>query len=247
MDEKFVDQYAELERNHWWFLGRRKILKSLLKSLDWNSSSKALEIGVGSGQNLYSLYPSDVQLCGMEVHAQNVRHASSLGPIPVYEGALEDFPQELKKEKFDCIFMFDVLEHIEDDESSLKHLHQRLKKEGRLIMTVPSYRWLWGNHDEVNHHFRRYTIKNMTKKLKNSNFQIKRATYFNTFLFLPISLFRIFTRFLGKKPPRTGSDFDYSFGWFNTVLSKIFGLEAVVLSHLNFPFGVSLFVIAEKK
>jgi len=247
MNKQIIDHYAELERNHWWFLGRRKILKSFLKSLDWNTSCKALEIGVGCGQSLYSLYPKNVQLCGMEAYAQNANRASSLGSIPVCMGTVEDFPQELKKEQFDCISMFDVLEHIKDDESSLANLHQRLKKEGKLIITVPSYQWLWSTHDEVNHHFRRYTKKNMTKKLQNAHFKIKRATYFNTFLFLPISLFRIICRFLGQKPHNTGSDLDYSFGWFNKVLSKIFGMEAVVLSHLNFPFGVSLFVIAEKK
>ena len=60
-------------------------------------------------------------------------------------------------EKFDIICLLDVLEHIEDHKTTLNILKKMMSRDGIMILTVPAYKWLWSKHDELNHHFRRYT------------------------------------------------------------------------------------------
>lgn len=249
MKQEYAGQYADLERGHWWFQGRRRILRRLLRrEADWSAPRKVLEVGVGPGVNLYSLYPDGAELMGVEPEPENARIADGLGGIPVHEGTVEKLPDAAAATTFDIITMFDVLEHIEDDRAALDILKARLKPHGRLILTVPAYQWMWGDHDDVNHHFRRYTRGGLKRLLKDAGFVVNRATYFNTWLFPPIALVRL----LAKLGPRkkagaaVGSDFDKPSGILNTPLRWLFASESFFLTWMSFPFGVSLFVAARK-
>ena len=62
--------------------------------------------------------------------------------------------------------MFDVLEHIEDEARALRIVNQKLKPGGRIALSVPAYMWLWGQQDIVNHHYRRYTVREVKWKLR---------------------------------------------------------------------------------
>ena len=83
------------------------------------------------------------------------------------------------KEKFDSIFLLNVIEHIEDDELSIKNCRYLLKPGGHLILLAPAYSWLFGTLDKQLGHFRRYTIKSISELLKKSNFAILSGSYFN--------------------------------------------------------------------
>ena len=66
--------------------------------------------------------------------------------------------------------MFDVLEHIEDEARALRIVNQKLKPGGRIALSVPAYMWLWGQQDIVNHHYRRYTVREVKWKLRGCRF-----------------------------------------------------------------------------
>jgi len=87
--------------------------------------------------------------------------------------------------------MFDVLEHVEDEAKALRMVSQKLKPGGRIVLSVPAYMWLSGQQDIVNHHYRRYRLRELIWKLQAADFTIERITYFNTFLFAPIAGFRL--------------------------------------------------------
>ncbi len=48
-------EMAEVENRHWWFVGRRQILSTLLESLKFNITPEILEVGCGTGGNLKML------------------------------------------------------------------------------------------------------------------------------------------------------------------------------------------------
>ncbi len=251
MKQEYAGQYAQLERNHWWFEGRRSILRRLLRSeVDWSAPRKVLEVGVGPGVNLYSLYPDNADLIGVEPDPGNARLAAGLGQIPVHEGTVEKLPAVAMTTTFDVITMFDVLEHIEDDRAALQILKERLKPGGALLLTVPAYQWMWGAHDDVNLHFRRYTRGRLIALLRDAGFVVKRSTYFNTWLFPLIALVRLVAKLIPKRKPTSrdvGSDFDKPSGLLNAPLRWLFASEAWFLPWVSFPFGVSLFVSARKE
>ena len=71
-------------------------------------------------------------------------------------GSLDD-PLALADDAFDLAVALDVLEHVRDDDGALRELARVIAPGGRLLVTVPQYGWLWGEHDVLAHHHRRYT------------------------------------------------------------------------------------------
>lgn len=247
MDRDYARLYAELEKDYWWFTARRLILRKLLaKEIDWHDDMDVLEIGVGPGRNLYSLYPSGIRLAGLEPDEPNAELARRRGPVPVYCGVIESMPPPLDGMTFDVITLFDVLEHIRDDLYALDILRKKLKPGGRLVLTVPAYMWMWGQQDVVNYHYRRHTRSDLSARLRSRGFRIRRATYFNTFLFPPVAVLRLLAKLRAERPGPAHSDLEqYKIGPLNKVLHHIFAAESPFLKYLNFPFGVSIFVVAE--
>lgn len=248
MEAAYAEQYSGYEQHHWWFRARRVILRRLLaKEIAWRPGMNVLEIGCGPGLNLYSLYPADCHLSGMEPEPENAAIAGKRGKVPVYVGTVEAMPAELQRQKFEVITMFDVLEHIRDDAEALQSVMQRLVPGGYLVLSVPAYQWMWGQQDVVNLHFRRYTGGQLVERLEEAGFEVQRVTYFNSLLFPPIAAVRLLARLFTSDKQAAKSDFEYSSGGLGEVLYRIFAAEAGWLERLSFPFGVSVFAVARVK
>jgi SAM-dependent methyltransferase len=245
MQETYAQRYALLEGEHWWFRARRLILRDLLAQLEWPPQPRILEIGVGSGCSLREMYPSDACLEGIEPDPGLATFAAAQGPTPVFNTSIDDLPPEIQDGSYDAVTMFDVLEHIPDDAYALEIVSRKLKRGGRIILSVPAYMWLWGQQDIVNQHYRRYTLGQLMRKLEAVHFAIERMTYFNTFLFLPIAVVRLIARYRSQEHKVEG-DFSHVRSPANAALFTLFGAERFFLRHLNFPFGVSVFAAARK-
>ena len=246
MQPDYAARYSLYEEHHWWFRGRREILKRILaREIPRRQGVKVLEIGVASGLNLYSLYPPNCNLRGIEADIANAKLAAARGQVPVSVGTVENMPSELRSQVFDVVTMFDVLEHIQDDLAALRAVRARLALNGTLVLTVPAYQWMWGQQDIVNLHFRRYTKRQLITRLHEAGFRLRRATYFNTLLLPPIALIRVLARCSPARSPAPRSDFEYSSGGMNVWLSWLFGLEACWLERYSFPFGVSVLAVAQ--
>ncbi|MBS1654195.1 MAG: class I SAM-dependent methyltransferase [Bacteroidetes bacterium] len=83
------------------------------------------------------------------------------------------------KEQFDTIFLLNVLEHLEDDETALENLNFILKPSGTLIILVPAYSGLFSELDKQLGHYRRYTSQTLCKKIAKRNYKIEKSFYFN--------------------------------------------------------------------
>jgi SAM-dependent methyltransferase len=80
----------------------------------------------------------------------------------------------------DTIVCLNVLEHIEDDQKALKHMHDILVPGGNVVLLVPQYKWLFGSYDRHAGHFRRYNRKELKKKLDQANFRVVWYKNFNS-------------------------------------------------------------------
>jgi SAM-dependent methyltransferase len=153
-------------------------------------------------------------------------------------------PDELpyKDQCFDLICMVDVLEHIDQDTETLIAMKQLLTKDGRILMTVPAYQWLWGAHDEFLHHKRRYSATELRQKIIAAGLQPVKVSDFNTILFPLAAIIRIKDKLLSN---RTASGSSVPSTPINAVFKYLFGAERFLLKYLNLPFGVSLLCIIE--
>ncbi|MEO8115114.1 MAG: class I SAM-dependent methyltransferase [Phenylobacterium sp.] len=241
MDRSIYDQMRALERDHWWFTGRREILAGELSRLKLPPGARILEVGCGTGGNLGMLARfGEVQ--GVEPDAASRAYAAELSGKTVLAGGLPDGLPAFGR-GFDLIAALDVIEHVEADRASLAALGALLAPGGRLITTVPAYSWMWSDHDVLHHHRRRYTLGGCRRLLTAAGLKVRRATYFNTLLFPPIAAVRL-ARKLARQ--EGGDDAARVGAGLNRVLHEVFAAERHLLGFTNLPFGVSILAVADR-
>lgn len=240
MQEELFHQMAQLEETHWWFLGRRAILNQVLSKLPLAPGADILEAGCGTGGNLAMLARYGA-VHAMELDATSLAYATARGIGTVLRGKL---PDEIPfDKKFDLIVLLDVLEHVEEDEKTLATLASRLKPGGWLVLTVPAYQFLYGPHDAMHHHFRRYNRSGLKTLLVGKGVQITLLSYFNTFLFPLVAAVRL----ARKLVPARESDLSQSRCTLcNSFLAALFGAERHLIRVAPLPFGVSLVAVCRK-
>lgn len=236
------DIELKVESFHWWFAIRRKLLKSLLSSLNVTKDCITLDIGCGTGANLKILGSTGFNVVGIDRSIYALSLTSKKLNFPLINGDLNKLP--VRPESVGLIVAMDVLEHLENDMNGIHEFYQALKGGGLLILTVPAFKSLWGIQDVVTGHKRRYSLKEISNKLRLGGFDILRSSYFNFFLFFPIFLGRRMIHLLGLK---IDSENKINSPMLNFFLKAIFSLEPYILRYYSFPFGVSTFCIAKKR
>ena len=242
MKDSLFDNMRRVENGHWWFVTRRKIIGKVMDKFCPDKHARIFDVGCGTGDNLGFL-AAHGRVTAMEKHDTALAYARARNIGNVYEGNLPDgIPDEVGGD-YDIIVMFDVLEHIEDDARCLSILLEHAKGKGKLILTVPAYRFLWSNHDIIHHHKRRYTSANLRKALEANGWRVNYISYFNTLLFPAALIVRIMEKF---RPPEGNAELTMPPIWLNTILKNIFQLECHFIGSVSLPFGLSIIAVAEK-
>lgn len=230
-------EMADTEARHWWFSGRRAILAHLISTFDLPPNARILEIGSGTGGNLQMLSSfGQVSALEMDATARSIASEKTGGRFDIRPGFCPtDIP--FAGEKFDLICLFDVLEHIDEDVETLIALKGLLAEGGRVLVTVPAYRWLWSAHDDFLHHKRRYSATEFRQKIVASGLQPVKISYFNTILFPLAALVRLKDRLLSNTSA-SGSSIPPA--PINQLFTILFSGERTLVAKTNLPFGVSL-------
>jgi SAM-dependent methyltransferase len=236
------DIESKVEGFHWWFVVRRKLLRSILSSIKAPQNRITLEVGCGTGANLRVLESVGVYSIGLDQSLYALKLIKKKGNSPLLAGDLNNLP--IKAKSLGLIIAMDVFEHLEHDERGMSECYRVLIKGGILILTVPAFKSLWGIQDVVTGHKRRYSRKEIVNKLREEGFDILKSSYFNFFLFFPILIARRIIRFLGFK---IESENEVNLSLINFFLKGIFSLEVHLMKYFSFPFGVSIFFIAKKR
>ncbi len=241
-----------VEESHWWYLGRRRMIRSFVESMSrmagkgggsngaTDRSFEILDVGCGTGANLELL--SDFgDASGVDVSAEAVSFCHARGLENVKQAIAEALP--FADNSFDAATSLDVIEHLDDDVAGLKEIRRILRPNGRVLIVVPAFMFLWGVQDDVSHHRRRYTMAGLRKAVTKAGFEIERASYWNISFFFPTLLGRILMRASGVRPE---SEANLTPGFLNRMLGAILGAETALLRHFNFPFGVSIACVARR-
>lgn len=234
----------DVEDKHWWFVGRRAILESFLQEIIQNLKSKVqnpkiLDVGCGTGANLEMLKQFG-ESEGVDVSDDALEFCRKKG-LKVHKGLAEELP--FADETFDLVTALDVVEHLDDDIAGLKEMRRVLKTGGKTLIFVPAFMWLWGVQDDISNHRIRYTRQQIAERLEKAGFTIERATYANITFFAPILAGRVLMKLTGIKPE---SENNVNVSALNGFFGKIFSSEKYWLKNANFPFGVSIVIVAKK-
>jgi len=254
MDASEYDNIAQLEDSHWWYRGMAAISLDLIR-LQWSPMSpdigesrrlsipiKILDAGCGTGGMLRRLSPFGVGL-GIDFSPLALAHARQKISNELCRASITQLP--FTNYSFDLITSFDVLYHraITDDQTALNELARLLKPGGIVLIRVPAFESLRGAHDQLVHTRQRYTANELRQKLNKAGFKIKRLTYANFFLFIPIYLVRALQLSHSKKE---SSDVELPSSIINGILESLLKIESFLIRFVDLPFGVSLFALAIK-
>jgi len=247
MQQDYYKEYYDLERQHWWFVAREKIISNYIKKLIRDKlinhqTIKILNIGCGPGRS--SQYLSNFgEVTSIEYDKECCEFASKMTGLEIINGSITELP--FADKSFDLVCAFDVIEHVEDDQLAVSEMKRVAKEDAVLLITVPAFMSLWSHHDVINHHFKRYKSNEIEKLFDyNTDGQKIFVSYFNFILFLPIYIIRQLSNWLisDKKRPGSGSDFEtFKPGIMNDILYRIMAFESKLINrNIKLPFGVSI-------
>jgi SAM-dependent methyltransferase len=239
MDERLMQTMLEVDEHHWWYRGRRKVIRAELDRLALPPGAEILDAGCGSGRTLEELTGYGT-VHGIELDAAAATVARARGRGEVRQGRLEELPWP--DGSFDLITCLDVIEHTPDDRVTLRELRRVARRGGHLLLTVPAYQALWSQHDEANHHFRRYNRRMLRAAAEESGWQVVRMTSFNSLLLPPAAAVRLLQRW--RPPAEYRPDLTLGPAWLNSVLERPLTLEAALLARgRTLPAGLSLLAV----
>ena len=239
MDPRYGVGYARLYREHWWWRAREEYLTRLLDRLIGGSDAgETFDFGCGDG-----LFFPILQRYSRERPRGLETDASLLDPASpwfdrITTGALVDDPSE--HARYGLIVALDVLEHLEHPQPAMAILRARLRPGGWFLATVPAFAELWTAHDEVNHHYRRYRLREIEALVRDSGLEIVESRYFFVWLALVKWLVARKERVIRPvvKAPET------PLAPLNAVALAITRLEQRILRDTLPPFGSSAIVVA---
>lgn len=239
MEANYYKQYFVLEREHWYFKARNNLIMSHIQTL-LDTDKKDLRIlNVGAGTGFTSELLSNFgHVKSIEYDKECIEHVKKLTTINLEWGSILDLPYD--DNSFDLVCAFDVIEHVEDDKLAIKELERVCRHDGQIVVTVPAFQFLWGSHDLINHHFRRYNMAQLVSLFSNQDNFVYRS-YYNFFLFPIVAAVRLFNRLFTT--PSEVSDFDNipKQQFTDKVFFGLFSLEKnFILKRFRFPFGVSI-------
>lgn len=237
----------EIEANSYWFRHRNRVITALVRKFP--PAGPIFDIGGGNGFVAAELQSSGFDTVVVEPGRQGAALARQRNVREVICGTLDDIL--IDGNQLPACGLFDVLEHIEQDEDFLRQLQHGMITGGRLYLTVPAYRWLWSIDDVAAGHFRRYTCRKLKADLQHAGFEVEYCSYFFRALPLPIFLLRSLPSWIGlrRSPSMSSAQRDHSrpAGMMGRWLESQLNAELRVLEQGGgSPWGSSCVAVARK-
>jgi len=177
--------------------------------------------------------PTDAYPPYLDLLRQRIGHRLKVEPVAV--DLADPAIRELAHHRFDTVLCTNVLEHVEDDRAALANFHALLQPGGRLVLYVPAHQFLYGPVDEQLDHFRRYSRRDVRRKLREAGFAVEHLS--------EMHLLGIVGWFLSKRVQRRRAVSPRQLGLYDKwVVPWMERVERVVPP----PIGLSVFAVARK-
>lgn len=223
--------------DHFWVRRRFEVTRRLADSLI-RRSRRVAEIGCGNGllqRDLEDNY--GISIAGFELNEvalrKNVSRQSSLYYYNIHQRNSEF------RGHFDLLFLFDVLEHIEDEATFLQSVKFHLAESGVLLVNVPAHRFLHSDYDMAQGHFRRYSMARLKEVCELNGFRVKACTYWG----LPMVPLLLLRKAMSLRRNDGKAGFDSRGPSVNALLSLLARCEPIPQSFL----GTSVMAVLENR
>ena len=247
MDKTLYEETYQAEESHWWFLALHELIEFFVAAhrarVPSGADFRIFDAGCGTGQLMVRLQKygliNGIDFSDTAIDFCRQRELKNVSREDLNEWSGPD-------SAFDIITSLDVLYHrsIPEDRAILQKFHSALKKGGLLILNLAAFDCLKRKHDIAGQAARRYRRGALCRKLEETGFRVKIASYRLSYLFLPVFLKAFFER---KNWISNKSDLEsLPSPAMNSLMLQINRIENEIIKRMGLPFGVSLFVVAEK-
>lgn len=242
----------DMQSKHFWYIGRHKFLLAALKKNLTESHQSAIDLGGGVGgwvKYLFDNSPKELKEISIG-DSSNVALKGAKEIVPKDVGVYQVDLMNLQwKNRWDVIFLLDVIEHCPDDVSIFRQAYEALRPGGMLIVSTPALMYFWSHNDEYAQHLRRYSISDYRILSEKTGFKLVDARYFMFFLSPLLWLSR-----KTKSKKLTAEELEAAMlkehqvpsEFINSTLEKIFSTESYVGHKVRFPWGTSVLGIFQK-
>ncbi len=235
-----LQRIGELERWHFWFVGRRILLDKLLRKYLAGETRQVLDLGCGTGRMVEHLLEQGHQVVGLDIRSEGLA-TTRLERADAKLVQADAIHLPLGVHTFDAVLILDLLEHV-DDQSLMGEVRRILRPGGVALMTVPAMPWLWSYRDAAAGHRRRYTRRRLARLLDEAGFTPLKMRYYQCLLFP----FLVLSRLLGRKGPKLRDAEERPPRRLNAILTWITLLEVKLGDRIPWPWGSSLVVACRR-
>jgi SAM-dependent methyltransferase len=246
--------HAGLEDRHWWFAGRRRIMRELVHQvLPASGSALIVDVGCGTGANVEVL-ARDFDCVGIDPSPEAI--ALARRRFPAHRFVCGHAPGDLGglMGQARLVLLMDVLEHVPDDFALLSSLLAASPRGTYFLLTVPASPSFWSAHDESNGHYRRYDVDRLQMLWAGLPVTTLLLSHYNARLYSIASIVRSWSRWRGRATGRAGTDVSLPPAPINASLERIFAGESRVLLDLlrgdrrrGYAAGLSLVALLRRE
>src|SRR3954470_22530770 len=247
MDAAEYANIAALEREHWYYAGKRDFVRDwILRARPPRPEDVLLDCGAGTGLFAKEMEAS-CRVLVLDDHEEALRILRTrFKPDQILSLAGDRVP--LPDGSLEYVTALDVLEHVPDDAAVVRGFHRLLKPGGLAVVTVPASMALWSDWDVALHHFRRYHRPQLRALFPEGEWEIVHANYTNVLVYPAVWMVRRWRAW--RKPAANGASAPRTEDKIppppvNSLLRALF--VGMARSRVPFPFGVSLLLVARRK
>jgi SAM-dependent methyltransferase len=243
--DRLLEATARAERDHFWFRGFRRFVEPLVAAAARGRRVDILDCGCGTGNNLRLLRRYGAAY-GIDLTFSGLQYAQSRGERLIARATAAELP--FPSARFDLVTSFDVLYSLPDDveRKTIAEMFRVTRPGGTLIVNVAALDALRGNHSVLSGEVRRYSKRDLRRRLEAAGFAVTHATYTNLSILPMVAAVRLKQRVAGDHV-ESQEEITVPPAPVNAVLSGLLALEAAALRVVNMPIGSSLIAVAVKR
>lgn len=242
-----ADEYenlARVEKNHWYYVGKRDFVRRWIKRIRPPAKNdRLLDCGAGTG-----IFAEEMnQLCEvtvMDTFEESLKMLRKRFPEEQVI-TLENNEVPLADQSVHYITALDVLEHVPNDREVVKGFARMLKPGGLAVVTVPASMALWSDWDVGLQHYRRYERPQLADLFDEERWEVVHTNYTNVIVFPLVWMIRRLQQGRTSNEGTTRREDQVPSKLINAVLKWQF--VRLAMSWLPMPFGVSLVLVARRR
>ena len=247
MNTSEYERMYRLEDSYWWFVGRHRLIESLLQTHYGNPNPQAkprliLDIGCGTGAMSKRLTKWG-EVVSADFSPLALQFSRRRGLDHLVGADAMNLP--LASKSFDTLIAMDMLEHLPDDNAALREFFRVLKPGGRVMLTVPAYSHLWSEHDVALMHFRRYLRSELRERFTAAGFHVEKLSHTMTTLYPLVAA----QRKLNARKPKSEHP-EAAMPMFpapvNAALTGLLTAENALAKRIDLPLGVTILCVATR-